>query len=269
MSFVSDRLQRAVLTLARGHWLSAIILVSAATLVPGCFNCSSTANKPCDPTVAFPNPGACPDPNIPTGDPGGKCAGWPQNCESGSVCYQNTCIPCGGPGEICCQLGSCDGSTCKSQPSGPKLCDGTCGQAGQPCCGANDHCDNGNVCDDLTDICVSVLDPACNGSTTYYVPGRVIANGCAYTNFIVNADSPAEATQCAEKGLADLNHTGAVELLTPQLTPNNGTTYQFCQTSSVNPGGVNVEVNAHSYADAQSCVAHLCVNCQHTDGACP
>lgn len=234
-------------------WLSVLFAVTL-------FNCSNCTGT-CKPNVPYPQPGSCPIPGVATGQPGGKCPTWPNQCANDSHCINGTCLPCGGVGEACCgPMDDCTGSTCDQAND---ICRSDCGGVGEQCCG-DGHCINGSVCDGNSNTCTSG-PPACNGSTTWYI-GLVDANRCAAPeNIIVKANSAAEATTCAN-AMPSYGYTR----LPPQTTPNVPTEYVGCLgDSNVLLGSRNSYFFAFSASDAAACLQSQCVNCQVTMGECP
>jgi len=119
------------------------------------------------------------------GRPGTPCCPFPQGkalgerkqglCDAGTTCAQSgysdpyLCVPCGGPGQRCCDVNRCEGGCCVVNPSmgGPAVCVaagkmcpslatglppevcqatgacGACGAPDQPCCGP--YCPGGGT----------------------------------------------------------------------------------------------------------------------------
>ena len=81
-------------------------------------------------------------------------------CNAGTLCTNNACVPCGGPGQTCCANSACAaGNACNKN----NLC-ALCGGAGQICCAGN-TCTNNGCCDN-TQICVTPTAPSAPAATS-------------------------------------------------------------------------------------------------------
>ena len=232
--------------------------------------CFDSCQKPCDPTVAYPDPGACSESTKESGTPGGPCAknsfGDYILCNDHSECYNGTCIPCGEPGEVCCNYGeaACFNGTCAptADDDGYKKCDDQCNTVGMPCC-ADNYCgpDTGG-CDPSTNACAPVPGPSCDNNPLrpeWQIPIQD-ANGCGDV-LVFHADTYDQAVACVEPGLTDKGFT---------VLPLPQTLGQYLECNS---GGVNEDnpltIPAYSQADAHNCAQWYCgFNCTTTDAAC-
>lgn len=182
-------------------------------------------------------------------------------CDAGLVCKDLLCLSCGDPGEPCCGLRHCPGTTECRAVDGEHVC-ADCGEPGEACC-PSDHgvsCADGVHCDITTNICEMIMAPVCAGSTTRVYWGRY-SNGCASLiegGLIVTADDPSVAEDCAR-----------VVLGTSDVRTEPPTTYEMCEES---PFFVceSQSRSAYSASDAASCSAFVCgTSCQIQAGTCP
>jgi hypothetical protein len=249
------------------------IALAMVTVVAGCGRCVGTGE--CDQTVPYPQPGACDLPDKSPGEIGGKCRDTAIDfCDPGSWCIQGTCLPCGDPGEVCCAGTQCNsGVTCDLDYDGVNMCNGSCGQPGQPCCGLDCDPGSGALCADGV-TCQVIAPGQCNGSTAYFFATIEKASRCAGPTIPIYADSWDEAKTCAEGALQMLG-PDTLELTSPSPAPDPGKEYEFCKTSVGDPNGTTKLVNAYSDQDAEACAIYTNCALDHDDtckiapGACP
>lgn len=231
-------------------------------MLQACGDISCT--KKCDPTIEFPNPGVCADYTKTPGDAGGPCKeGFRGDyCNDGLACVSGACLPCGGPGQACCDSATCpNGGTCESNADGFKECNDQCGQVGQPCCTDN-HCDPATgTCDVSTKTCVA-QNTSCTFSPLDPVWNVPIADkaGCGEL-VVLNAPTYEQAVKCIEP---EITAKGWVILPLPQVLDE----YLMCNSDGqFQPNSLHIF--AFSSSDAYTCAQALCAGkCTTTAGAC-
>ena len=248
------------MTLQMNAPLKMWFVVFSAVAMFGCANCQGT----CKQNIPYPEPGSCPLPGAPPGSPGGKCPGWPSNCDEGLDCISGTCLPCGGANEACCgNFESCTVGICDHNNDSEDVCRTTCGGNGQDCCPGNEcasglNCINGDTCQS---------GPlACSGALTWYVGVFNATTRCAEVAINVKADTQAEAAECAA-GLLKAGQAARP----PQQQPNPPQQYTVCVGGSdIIPGGPfgTQTIEAFTDADAQVCLQSQCTNCEVAFGEC-
>lgn len=235
--------------------------------LPACFD---SCQKPCDPTVQYPNPGACPVPGATPGTPGGACAensfGDLTLCDNQSECYNGTCIPCGEPGQVCCMYGDAacfGGSTCTPTPDSYKTCKSDCAHAGEVCCPGNYCGPETSGCDLSTNTCGAGLDPSCNNSPVkpeWKIPVQDLY-GCGDLLYF-HADTYEQAVTCVEPTL----NAGGLTVVVP---PDALDDYYVCNSGDPNPDN-SLTLYAISQEAAHNCAQKKCEYlCTTTDGMCP
>lgn len=159
-----------------------------------------------DPASGKPN--VCADESLPPGTFGGPCRKNGDPC-TGGRCWANTCLPCGGPEEVCCEdpLDECQpGGVCakKHGYGDPYVCRTDCGGPDQNCCPqapgeTEGRCEGELKC--FYGTCLQQpVTPSCGGSTNYEV--LVVDNlGCYRDLRSVWADSEQDALDCAAQDI--------------------------------------------------------------------
>jgi hypothetical protein len=253
----------------RSHlWFSAAL--GAAVLFM--FSCSGGGflgcNAACDPNQHQEIPGWCGVAGAAAGGLGGPCYGDGHitSCDDGLTCSDNVCIPCGAPGEACCETADrqleCDqGGTCSYNSSvGAGMCDGTCGTvAGGPCCGDGTCSPSAGSCGP-NKTCGTVAGK-CSGTGTPYSFWAIDPAGCAIQAFNVFADSTADAQTCAQ-GLVDPGWTIGPINQTPPIYQ------QVCAECSID-GNFSMQIAAFTSAALTSCEHELHPSCTYVNGNCP
>lgn len=183
-------------------------------------------------------------------------------CDPGLVCDNNTCFTCGGPGERCCSLNTCNGGNECRMIDGDNIC-GDCGELGEACCPSDlgDSCTSGARCNADTYTCEPFFTDPCTGSTPRRYWGRY-ASTCSHPDTIwadVSVDDEATARECARAFLGD-----AIE-----VREEPPTLFDTCERS---PFFVceNQQRWAFSEEDAASCAQFLCgTDCDVEVNVCP
>ncbi|MCY1045641.1 hypothetical protein OV208_30275 [Corallococcus sp. bb12-1] len=230
--------------------------------------CSINCQAPCDPHVDFPEPGACHDPSIEQGEPGGSCNNFIGNvgCNDATqfTCISDTCIPCGQPGQVCCDHRVCNGNAgcVDDTDSHLRMCSTTCVNVGDPCCAGNE-CGNGMICDKDTQQCIAPPSVECNGGPDVFVFNiRNKDTHCGET-LTASGTSAEAAKACFQEQVTKINH---------EFVADNQTLLAFeaCNSESGFGPDQSVTVMAFSEKESLECAHSLCTNCASTvPGPCP
>lgn len=232
-------------------------LMAVTACLAALFGCDGCTPQ-CDPNIPFPEPGFCPDPSLPRGSEGGRCATWTQNCdgEGELTCIAGACAPCGRHGEVCCSdfNRGCSPGICDRNPDDYDTCSETCGRLNQPCCATNE-CGEGTC---TQGVCTNSV-PACEQGPEYHIGQRNILTHCAArTPIIVHGADEATALECARNKLFP-GH----ELVGTLKSPNEfqlSTPFLFCPGEKF--GGwerSTKEEWVYSENDKQQCMESYCL----------
>ena len=232
-------------------------------------SCGSEANQ-CKPELVFPAKLSCGD-GSPSGTIGGRCKdshvnnGCTDDTED-ATCLAGVCHECGGLGELCCIVGldrRCDpGGYCQPDDDGFKVCDGSCGEVGEPCCPGTGGC--AGTC--LDGQCKEhQFAFGCTGSNTYFVNVKLPQPACIVPEpSVVKADSEEEARECVE---AALMGNGSVQGVypTPQAAVAELKWFHYCYEG--NPDAIDpISIPAYDEEDAWACNVNQHSQCStHAD----
>jgi hypothetical protein len=231
------------------RFIQALLLASCAFVLDGCETCS--------------DPNGC-------GGLNQTCADWPANdCASGLRCVNDTCLACGGLGDVCCWTAvgpdkcTAPGTVCDETQDATPTCTDQCGLIGKACCGGTSCPDpagatcNQGVCEANS----STGTPAACGSGPAHFVEILDSSGCVKTDFEFNSSAPDD---CIAAMLAELGPgftAGALD--TPPVCGER------CQYWSAMPdastGADEVYACAMDQAALDSCYTSLCTNCLYTN----
>jgi hypothetical protein len=230
--------------------------------------CSGT----CDPNVQFPNPGACVTGFAGQGTPGGECSLDELGggiCQTGSVCIDDVCIPCGGNGQACCQepagpmFCTTPGSGCDQGPNSDEIyprCTSSC-TAGKACC-ADNYCTD-SVCDTSTNTCMGAQSNPCVGGISYSVL-LIDPNGCVmHASF--SSDNDTDAQTCAQAILAENAGHGYTQLSALNAQQVCGDYCEISESGNAPVGGTECALTPQALAQ---CEQAQCTNCTIQPSAC-
>jgi hypothetical protein len=196
-------------------------------------------------------------------------------CNEGLRCVDDTCVPCGTDGELCCQIAggsqnicnSNSGVACDDMIDQIGTCTTTCGSPGLACCDY-DTCPNGGDCEG--GMCTGTPQPPTGGNCTTFEDGdtkyhlNIISGDCGYAQVIFYAATLAEAEDCrAEYVNLAASYEEVCDL--EQIPEFN----KFCDNNTNFPPAISHDFYYCSDTQLQSCQAYWCADCSWSAGVCP
>ena len=193
-------------------------------------------------------------------------------CNEGLECNaQDVCVPCGGPGQDCCQIPGgprvcSEGLACESHGEGD-VCQGDCGLPGKACCPdafSGGTCNGGGACNFASGVCDGApSDPCFSGKQAFAV--AVLDSQCSSMEVIFMTDTLEQAETCRQKQLVDGAAPGT-EVCAIGVTPTDTT---VCKSSSSN-GNASLQIPNCSDSQLALCEANDCLDgCTWSAGSCP
>ena len=238
---------------------TTVMLTSLVTLAStSCGSGSST--DACKPELQWPTWNSCGD-GSPAGTIGGKCKssftnnGCTDDTED-ATCLAGVCHECGGLDELCCIVGlerRCDpGGYCQPDDDGFKVCKGSCGEVGEPCCPKTGDC-AGTCLDGQCEAHQYAF--GCTGNNTYFVNVKLPQPACEVPEpYTVKADSEQEAQACVEAALMGAGSVQGV-YATPQAADAELQWFTYCHNG--NPDAIDpISYPAYDEEDAWACNVH-------------
>lgn len=200
---------------------------------------------------------------------------WTGPCNEGLRCVDNTCLPCGHDGEICCAIAGGDQNICNSG-SGVACddmidkigtCTTTCGSPGLACCDY-DTCPNGGDCEN--GMCTGTPNPPGGGGCATWEEGDTkhlihINTADCGTGYVIVYTATLEEAEACRQEVVNLAAPGE-EVCDLNVVP---TTLMYCDNNTQFPPAVGHELSYCSDTKLQACKDYWCADCNWSQGECP